>query len=317
MKLLLLNLIFLLPTFTIAHGYLSSPPPRGIQKVAYAIDDLKSPNRKGTCRGEPPGQVTSVAPGSKLTLGLTITAPHTGPCEVSLLSYPSLQFEKTITSKYDCAAPGKAGPWTITLPTGVHGRKVLRWYWEGRHVSPSEPYEQCIDLNFGGGGGGGGGGDSDEDSPPSAPAPAPRPTPAPMPVPAPAPAPVPRPAPAPQRSRKPTSPRYDNTQTETGDIYAPRDDDYEDNSNYDDDDDTQSTDEPASRYAPSYAPPPPTYGHDGRGSGDGGSDGGSCTHGKYACSGQGFKVCNWGTWIPMQCGPGTRCMPSGDSIVCG
>jgi hypothetical protein len=134
-----------------AHGYLSSPPPRGFQKASYQIDDLKSPNRKGLCRGEPEGQITQVSPGQKLTLGLTITAPHTGPCRVTMLDR-DLKNEVPVAEKYDCAAPGKAGPWTIQLPSGVSGRKVLRWYWEGRHVSPAEPYEQCIDLDFSGSG---------------------------------------------------------------------------------------------------------------------------------------------------------------------
>jgi len=258
-----MNLIFfILPSFIAAHGYLSSPPPRGIQKVTYAIDDLKSPNHKGICRGEPPGQVTSATPGGQMTLGLTITAPHTGPCQVSILSYPDLKFEQNVASKYDCAAPGKVAPWTITLPTGLSGRKVLRWYWEGRHVSPPEPYEQCIDLNFGGGGGG-----SSSPSPGLS-------------------SPV---AKKKKKKKKPKKKQPAPTYNEPSSApsYAP----------------APSYTPPA----PSYAPPPASYG----------GSGGSCTHGQYVCAGQGFKVCNWGTWIPMACGPGTHCMPVGDSIVCG
>jgi len=149
--------ISVFPALLNAHGYLSSPPPRGIQKEQYQVDDLKAPNAKGVCRGEPEGKVTKVTPGGSLTLGFTITAPHTGPCELYLLSYPGLQQEKLIASKYDCVAPGKVAPWTVTLPT-ANGRKVLRWYWEGRHIStPGEPYEQCVDVEFGGGGGSEGG----------------------------------------------------------------------------------------------------------------------------------------------------------------
>lgn len=141
-----------LPALVSAHGYLSSPPPRGIQKASYQVDDLKSPNRSGAvCRGEPAGEVTSVTSGGKLTLGLTITAPHVGPCEVHLLDYPSMQEISTFASKMDCAAPGKAAPWTIDLPQ-AQGRKVLRWTWMGCHVTPCEPYEQCIDVDFGRGG---------------------------------------------------------------------------------------------------------------------------------------------------------------------
>jgi len=139
-----------------AHGYLSSPPPRGIQKAGYQIDDLKSPNTKGLCRGEPEGQVTAVTPGQVLRLGFTITAPHVGPCRVTLLDTDLTNESKPFASKQNCAAPGGPGFWEVTLPSDAQGRKVLRWYWEGQHIStPGEPYEQCIDLDFGGGGGGG------------------------------------------------------------------------------------------------------------------------------------------------------------------
>jgi len=139
----------LLASFIHAHGYLSSPPPRGIEKVTYAIDDLKSPNHKGLCRGEPASKnPTRVQPGQSLHLGLTITAPHVGPCRVTILD-ANLENERPVAEKMNCAAPGGPGFWDIKLPSGLSGHYVLRWYWEGRHVSPSEPYEQCIDLLFG------------------------------------------------------------------------------------------------------------------------------------------------------------------------
>jgi len=281
-----LLLFSLLPSLIAAHGYLSSPPPRGIQKVSYAIDDIKSPNHKGLCRGEPEGQITPVTPGGQVTLGLTITAPHTGPCEVSILSYPDLKFEQKIASKYDCAAPGKAVPWTIQLPSGVSGHKVLRWYWEGRHVTPGEPYEQCIDVNFGGSGSsapapGNAPVSDDQDEAPSAPAPK-----------------YDQPASKPaKKSRK------KHGKKKHGKKHGKK---------------------PANTYTP---PPTPTYTPPASGGGnnddnthyddnDGGS-GGGCTHGQYRCHGTGYKVCNWGSWIPMSCGAGTRCTQTGDSIACG
>jgi predicted carbohydrate-binding protein with CBM5 and CBM33 domain len=137
-----------------AHGYLSSPPPRGIEKAGYQIDDLKSPNRKGLCRGEPEGQITKVKAGQELRLGFTITAPHIGPCRVTLLDADLTNESAPFDEKMNCAAPGGPGFWEIKLPSDVSGHKVLRWYWEGQHIStPGEPYEQCIDLDFGGGSG--------------------------------------------------------------------------------------------------------------------------------------------------------------------
>ncbi|KAI8057123.1 hypothetical protein BDF22DRAFT_740653 [Syncephalis plumigaleata] len=146
-----------------AHGYLSSPSPRGIQKVSYQIDDLKSPNTKGICRGESAGKVTNV--GHSVTLGFTITAPHIGMCEVYILD-ENLGNARKIASKDGCAAPGKVGPWTVNIPSDISGRKVLRWVWNAAHlVTTIEHYEQCADINISGGGGGGSGsGDSDNGS---------------------------------------------------------------------------------------------------------------------------------------------------------
>lgn len=153
-----------------AHGYLSSPPPRGIQKATYDVDDLKAPNTKGLCRGEPVGQITNVTPGQSLTLGFTITAPHIGPCNVTLLD-ANMQYVEFVAQKDGCAAPGKVGPWVITLPKNAHGRMILRWAWEAQHVTPYEHYEQCVDLNFGGSGGGN---DDDSDNQPQYPGSAPQ-----------------------------------------------------------------------------------------------------------------------------------------------
>lgn len=133
-----------------AHGYMSSPPPRGIQKASYMVDDLKAPNTKGICRGETPGKVTNV--GHSITLSFTITAPHIGMCEVYILD-ENLGNARKIASKDGCAAPGKVGPWTVEIPSDITGRKVLRWVWNAAHlVTTIEHYEQCADINISGGG---------------------------------------------------------------------------------------------------------------------------------------------------------------------
>ncbi|KAI9591873.1 hypothetical protein BDF19DRAFT_498967 [Syncephalis fuscata] len=134
-----------------AHGYMSSPTPRGIAKVSYLVDDVKNPNTKGICRGEPAGKVTDV--GHSVTLGLTITAPHIGMCEVYILD-ENLSNARKIASKDGCAAPGKVGPWSVEIPSDITGRKVLRWVWNAAHlVTTIEHYEQCADINISGGGG--------------------------------------------------------------------------------------------------------------------------------------------------------------------
>jgi predicted carbohydrate-binding protein with CBM5 and CBM33 domain len=135
-----------------AHGYMSSPPVRGIEKESYSVDSLKAPNWSGRlCRGEPAGKITNI--GSTVTLGFTITAPHVGMCTVYILD-ANLGNPQKIAEKLDCAAPGKVGPWTINIPSNITGRKVIRWYWEAAHVTPHEPYENCADIIIGGNGSG-------------------------------------------------------------------------------------------------------------------------------------------------------------------
>ncbi|KAI8057119.1 hypothetical protein BDF22DRAFT_773667 [Syncephalis plumigaleata] len=144
-----------------AHGYLSSPTPRGIEKLSYQIDDLKSPNTKGICRDEPAGKVTNV--GHSVTLGFTITAPHIGMCEVYILD-ENLGNARKIASKKDCVATGKVGSWTVNIPSDISGRKVLRWKWDAAHLKTTiEHYEQCADINISGGGGGGSSDSSSDD----------------------------------------------------------------------------------------------------------------------------------------------------------
>jgi hypothetical protein len=273
-------------SYVAAHGYLSSPPPRGIQKAGYQIDDLKSPNTKGLCRGEPEGQVTTVTPGQVLKLGFTITAPHVGPCRVTLLDVDLTNESKPFASKQNCAAPGGPGFWDVTLPSDVQGRKVLRWYWEGQHIStPGEPYEQCIDLDFGGGSGG----DNYQPPPPSRKkkpvknfqAPASKPKLAPRPTP---------------RSAPPPPPPSYGQDDESGD------DGYGDEAPA-----TTPYQAPANNNARA---PATTDEYSG--------DGGSCQNGAYKCVGSSkYAVCNWGKWVNMACGTGTVCTPTGNSIVCG
>ncbi|KAI9591452.1 hypothetical protein BDF19DRAFT_455057 [Syncephalis fuscata] len=131
-----------------AHGYMSSPTPRAIEKASTRIDDLKNPNTRGVCRGEPAGRVTNV--GRSVTLGFTITAPHIGMCEVYILD-TNLGNARRIAQKNNCAAPGKVGPWTVNIPAGISGRKVIRWVWNAAHLGPGkiEHYENCADINIG------------------------------------------------------------------------------------------------------------------------------------------------------------------------
>jgi len=220
-----------------------------------------------------------VQPGQTLRLGLTITAPHIGPCRVTLLDANLSNESKPFAEKYNCAAPGGPGFWDIKLPTNARGRKVLRWYWEGQHIgTPGEPYEQCIDLNFGGGGGGGDGGDNyvggsdsevEEEEP--------RYTPPPK-----------------EKQRKQRKPKKSKKPKKQHSKPRP---------SYDDD---QSNDYGADM--------PPNNNYDGEES----HSGGKCEHGAYKCKSDGmYAVCNWGLWVNMSCGAGTVCKPSGNSIVCG
>jgi hypothetical protein len=132
-----------------AHGYLSRPTPRGIQKEHSRIDDLKSPNlSRRICRGEPAGRVTNV--GRSVTLEFTITAPHIGMCEVYLLD-TDLGNARRIAQKNNCVAPKQVGPWTGSIPAGISDHKILRWTWNAAHLGNKiEPYENCADIVIGG-----------------------------------------------------------------------------------------------------------------------------------------------------------------------
>jgi len=263
-----------------SHGYLSSPPPRGLQKAGYQIDDLKSPNTKGLCRGEPEGEITKVTPGQVLRLGLTITAPHVGPCRVTLLDVDLSNEGKAFANKQNCAATGNPGYWDITLPSNVSGRKVLRWYWEGQHIgTPGEPYEQCIDVDFGGSGGGG---QYDGEAEPQAPT-------------------------RQQQQQRPKKPKKKPAKTYKAKPTpkpAPPPPQYEQEEEAGESDNGYGDEAPSSYSAPSYGAPSPA--------------GGKCEHGVYRCMQKTkYAVCNWGTWVEMGCGTGTVCKPNGKSITCG
>ncbi|KAI8048305.1 hypothetical protein BDF22DRAFT_703511 [Syncephalis plumigaleata] len=147
------------------HGHMSSPTPRGIEKLTTNIDDLNNPNSKGLCRGEPEGKVTSVS--GSVTLQFDITAKHIGQCIVYLLD-TNLGNQQKIAEKQDCVTAEKGGPWTVKLPAGVSGRKVLRWYWKATHLAPNfEYFENCADIDIGGGGGGGSSDNKEDSAPPS------------------------------------------------------------------------------------------------------------------------------------------------------
>jgi len=140
--------------FVSAHGFLSNPPPRGIDKRFMQVDDLKAPNTKGLCRGEPAGAPTSFPSGSTITLKFEISAPHIGMCFAYLMNTDGSD-QVELGRKMDCVAPGKVVPWVVSLPAGVAGKKTLRWVWDASHSIPHEGYEQCADLELHGGGGNG------------------------------------------------------------------------------------------------------------------------------------------------------------------
>jgi len=314
-------LILALPALVSAHGYLSSPPPRGAEKESTDVDSLKSPDHNGMCRGEPEGQLTNVAPGGPLTLQFTITAPHVGPCAVYLMN-PDFSGMQQIASKNNCAAPGQVAPWTVQIPASAHGHMVLRWTWEGQHVTPSEHYEQCVDLMVGGGSGGAsysggapmppsapdmGSADGTDASDASDDSAAPAQTQshgsgAPMPIPAAGHGSVQGPMPSGQAqsygaSSAPASAGY-NGNSDSG----PSQNSY-----------GASSGPPAPPSNVNYgsnAPAQAMYGQSGA------STGSQCTSGQYVCQGPGFAVCSNGSWIQQGCGTGTVCQSTGGSISC-
>jgi len=144
-----LSLSFL-SLFVSAHGYMQWPIPRGYQKRFTQVDDLKNPNQRGMCRGEPKGEVTAFHPGQVVSMKYLITAPHIGNCVLFLMN-PDFSDPIEVEQMMNCAAPGAAFSWDVTLPPNIKGRKVLRWTWLGEHVTPHEEFEQCADIIIGDG----------------------------------------------------------------------------------------------------------------------------------------------------------------------
>ncbi|KAI9597000.1 hypothetical protein BDF19DRAFT_421475 [Syncephalis fuscata] len=128
-----------------AHGHLIAPFCRNCENENTAIDSLNTPtDLNNVCRGAPPSStVTKV--GRQTTLQIKASAPHVGPCSVFVLD-ENLGNSIKVADKENCAAPNVDHSWTITFPSNVSGRKVLRWTWEGCHVQPCEHYEQCSDI---------------------------------------------------------------------------------------------------------------------------------------------------------------------------
>ncbi|KAI9591872.1 hypothetical protein BDF19DRAFT_468441 [Syncephalis fuscata] len=280
-----------------AHGYLSSPAPRGIAKASYMVDDLKSPNTRGICRGEPAGKVTNV--GHSVTLGLTITAPHIGMCEVYILD-ENLKNARKIASKNDCAAPGKVGPWTVKIPSDITGRKVLRWVWNAAHlVTTIEHYEQCADINISGGGGKPSAGKKADESYEGAPA---KDTPA-------------KDTPAKGTPSKGTSakgtpakntPAEDTPAEDTKLVHNDKPKPPKDGKK----NDGFTGSAPAeNKKKPDYSEAPKSSGHAGAND--------SCNHGKFKCNGAKIGQCNRGSYSWFTCASGTQCRSNGKFVYCG
>lgn len=291
---LALTVLSFATTYVAAHGYLYYPPPRGIQKEGYQIDDLKSPNRKGLCRGEPVGKITPVTPGGSVTLKFRITAPHVGPCVVYVLD-ANLKNPQKIADKNNCAAPGQGQPWTIKLPSGMAGHKVLRWTWEGQHVSPGEPYEQCIDVNFGGSGGE----KEEENYQPSEEA-----------------------GEEPQKKSGPMSdkrPKHAEKKPKTvkTQVEQPKyQDDQDQEASYESD---EEDDGPAVQKYDAGQQQANDQQYDDQEEEEGSDSGDdSCpTNGAFKCMGSKFAQCANGKWIAFGCSTGTACQPTaGGSIAC-
>ena len=170
----------------------------------------------------------------------------------------------------DCAAPGAPKSWTITLPKGLVGHKVLRWQWIGTQVVPNEEYEQCVDLDFGGAGA-----DHYVAPPKSTGSSQTTPT-------------MSRSAPVPSTPAAPTpvAPGSDGSLLNT-----------------------KTSQEPIAA-APGASSPvnTSTSSLPARGS--------PCSPGTYQCgSNGGFKQCDQGAWVSMQCAAGTSCHATGPTAI--
>ncbi|RKP05893.1 hypothetical protein THASP1DRAFT_25691 [Thamnocephalis sphaerospora] len=119
-----------------AHGYMSKPFCRGCERAAQD-PTIAAPNAGGQlCRD------------NTIPIEINITAVHPGPCDVYLLD-ENLGNQTPIGHRDACVTANGINQWSVPVPNGASGKKVLRFLWKANNKGKMEEYEQCADIVVG------------------------------------------------------------------------------------------------------------------------------------------------------------------------
>ncbi|KAJ3258054.1 hypothetical protein HK103_004047 [Boothiomyces macroporosus] len=161
---------------------------RNYDAISTDISSLRNPDAtRLMCRGAPKGPVTPITLQNgqpfTVTCAFSINAFHVGPCSVDIIDADNPNSVVEIGSQMGCARPpfakvntdGMAGhpatsicpdavpadlitndmclsEWTFTVQNADQIKCkncILRWNWEGRHIStPGEFYQNCADVDI-------------------------------------------------------------------------------------------------------------------------------------------------------------------------
>lgn len=156
-----------------SHAFMSYPIPRMYSDIGIAIDNLRNPDPSRVfCRGvlqETPQSTIVLNPGRdfSVTIAVSNNAGHVGYCGLELYDSDGLLLSVLAEQVYNCGvidnSQGCVEPpglvtgdmctkeMTVQIPNTFRTNTTsgfLRWTWVAQHVTPSEYYEVCSDVNI-------------------------------------------------------------------------------------------------------------------------------------------------------------------------
>ncbi|KAI9595734.1 hypothetical protein BDF19DRAFT_46305 [Syncephalis fuscata] len=141
-------IIATLTTSANGQAYMKEPTCRGCNAYGSQLLAIQSPNTSGQlCRGAPQGQI-SIITGNSVNVTLEVSNSLPGSCAVELLD-ENLSNPMVIGRRDQCVTTSGETTWTVPLPSGINGHKVLRWSWNATNQDKPEQYEQCADVTLG------------------------------------------------------------------------------------------------------------------------------------------------------------------------
>jgi hypothetical protein len=132
---------------------------RNYASLNFNIDSLRNPNFNGICRGatkESPLQLISSGDYC-VNIAISTKAKHIGPCSLEYFDISGNVI--TLNSYTECIKAlslvtcNKPGYDMCTYKLDINLNKIqnidgyIRWFWQARHITPFENFENCIDIS--------------------------------------------------------------------------------------------------------------------------------------------------------------------------